>query len=379
MRPPGAIAIALAAGLAAALAPLFAHECPVLSPGGSCSQVYRVHAAEAPGATFNLLVLGAGFAEADLSHFRCAVERMTSRLLTIPPYSRYACHLNIFRMDLVSPSGESGLPAGECSTECEVAPTAPYENWRCEEPVAAGEPLYPDSTASCGRIDLRARSCADGRTCALMYADLAGRMTVAELSTCVGDVNAVLVLANSGLYTGGAFLDQDPPVAFATLHGIDQAYEWQLTAHELGHALFELHDEYTGSGSGFCPYRPHRNVVRGTDLAAGVPYPWDGACEPCETICTFEAACPPGAGCGNGEPCCTEPPGAVPAGFVGLVEGACYNDCGYYKASDVCKMANVNEPYCAGCLASTRAFLASRNIAACEPPRRPGGVRRTDR
>ena len=223
----------------------------------------------------------------------------------------------------------------------------------------------------CAIQSLETRLCAEGNNCQLLLSTSAGQDKILDLQRCVPDISAVLVISNLGTYAGGAL--NSGGLAFTALPYIGTADEpllWRLVGHELGHAMLELHDEYTSDGGGTCSLREGRNIVTGRGIIAG-DWAWDGECttEPCGQACTYAAAtlpstCPAGELCSNSQPCC-EGGSELTTEFIGLVEGACYNECGYYRAAENCMMKNLSMPFCPGCIESTVHLLKDRDISSC--------------
>ena len=122
----------------------------------------------------------------------------------------------------------------------------------------------------------------------------------------------------------------------------------------------------------------------GSRISAG-EWPWKYECSaiPCNYVCAYSGSCPADGSCPNEEPCC-QGETSVPLTFVGFVEGACYNNCGYYRAARNCMMKDIEMPFCPGCIVSTRNLLKDEGIPRCreagpppstgtpEDPRTPG-------
>ncbi len=364
----GLVPVLLAAGMALA-APTAGHgqSCAVLEEG-TCPQVYRIHGPAESEFPVNLLIVGDGFGEDDLEAFRCAAHGVAKKLLATPPFSDYACHLNIYRMDLVRDAADKGIQAApECG--CCVTQPPSYGEWKCADSTL-GDPMFGEA-ASCGITNLGTTVCANKSSCYYSEPDAEGLDTLAGLADCIESPHTVLILLNTGLYTGAARAQNDPRFAVASIYDAAESSPWQMATHELAHALLDLHDEYGGSGCSGVAFRTNRNVARGGDLAAGIPSPWEAACDPCQTSCESDECNE--LVCDNGQPCCaeTEPtPGmtATPSAYeIGLWEGAFCQDCGYYRSQESCQMRSLGKPFCAGCAQGTANYFEEMDLKACSP------------
>ncbi|MBW1878549.1 MAG: hypothetical protein JRJ84_09315 [Deltaproteobacteria bacterium] len=155
----------------------------------------------------DLVFLGDGYTQAELIQFAADVDGVVDHLLTLEPYGQYAALFNVWRVDTASAT--SGIGSGG------VGGSTAY---RC----------YYD----CGGIE-RLVCCDDTRV-------------MNEIAASVPGADGIIVLVNSDQYGGsGAF-------NYATSYTGE--YRDEVAAHELGHSLVGLWDEYsyemTGSGQG---------------------------------------------------------------------------------------------------------------------------------
>jgi len=161
----------------------------------------------------DMVFLGDGYTEDQLSDYADDVDRMTSYLLSIEPYGAYADLFNIWRIDVVSnQTGASHFDQGQNETR-DTALGCYY---------------------GCGGID-RLTCCDDGAVMSL----------VGDL---VPGADGIMVLINDQTYGGSGGFN------YATSY-IGDDYGPEVAAHELGHSLIGLWDEYGygGSGSGDGP------------------------------------------------------------------------------------------------------------------------------
>ncbi len=247
------------------------------------------------GEGVHILILPEGFTSAELEEFRRAAFDMMDRLVTRRPALRdHADKLNAWYIDI--PSAESGIsvPAEgrDLNTAFDVA-------------VRDRDALLPS---------------------------LMGRHAASYLRMRWGmDIAALLV--NTPNHRG---------VAVGNTVTLSHTwYSYHILAHELGHALFGLADEYVEQSHCTLPYRLHHrfrpNVDRTSDprrikwahlIDEHTPMPTDGANG-------FEEA-------------------------VGAFEGAGYCEEGWYRPQHTCLMRSITEPPCAVCRAEMDAIMARR-------------------
>lgn len=215
-----------------------------------------VWAAARPGRRFSLVALADGFTEAELPAFAAAVRAIRAEMHSSAPLSTLRGLLDIVRVERVGPAA-----------------------------VVTGAALD------------------DGRLLVVDEDRARVRVTAAG---AVADV--ILVVANRGEYAGFG----GSGVAAVTLHKRGP----RLALHELGHAAFDLADEYGGPGPAASgPGEPNRvNVSRVGDPAA---VKWAAL--------------------------------VTPAGEVGCFEGGDRTSVGVFRPSRRCLMRSVDEPFCPVC------------------------------
>ncbi len=169
-------------------------------PPTNTEGVVAVQAAGDPTQRLDLVFLGDGYRAEDMDVFADDVDRVVAYLASIEPWSRYATLLNVWRVEI--PSVASGASHDELGTVVDTAFECAY---------------------GCGDID-RLICCDEGK--------------VLDAAARVGAYDGVMVLVNDPTYGGsGGF-------TYATAYtGLD--FGTQVAAHELGHSLVLLHDEYS--------------------------------------------------------------------------------------------------------------------------------------
>ncbi|MCK6521194.1 M64 family metallopeptidase [Myxococcota bacterium] len=174
-----------------------------------------VQSAGPPEERLDLVFLGDGYTESQLDTFAADVDRIVAYLLRVEPYGAYTGLFNIWRVDQAS--DESGASHYE-SNPADVRDTA----YGC---------YY-----GCGGID-RLICCDDDAV-------------LDEVRAAVPGYDGVMVLVNDPTYGGsGGF-------SYATSYTADP-YGSLVAAHELGHSLVGLWDEYSYGTSGSAQGAPN--------------------------------------------------------------------------------------------------------------------------
>jgi hypothetical protein len=347
-----------------------------------CPQAFRVYGAAADvERAVDILVLPEGFREQDLPLFRCAAAEIFARLARRPPFDTVAHLVNVYRIDLASE--REGVPVPEvCPRDADHTYTPFSQSTSVPRFLEAcagrplGEPLFADGTFCAGCEDrwkdLGFFHDPDvSSDCRVIWTHAKGLRHVWALTACVPDVDLVIVLANSETNAGSGTGDSHPPVSvvalsnLADLSGPEGAsgqieVAVNLIAHELGHALGLL-DEYSGQTGEVPEYHSGRNVVRrGTD-GTMEPVPWASSCVDPDGKheCMLFSPSP----CDGRQP----DSGVVPP--VGLMEGAFYETCGYYRASPACVLYELtSESYCAGCTTYLKRLFSDLGMTGQDAP-----------
>lgn len=337
-----------------------------------CPQVYRlVGSAETSDKnSLNIVILSSGFTEAELDTYRCAAQLTAERLAALPPYDCYPESINIYRIDLASE--RSGVGDGVCGSEACRVDNMPWATQEADCAAALADPAEPvlpsgQFAGECMNLDLEVSACPeDGPYCRVLWPSGRGQRMLYRLAACQPSFNVVVVLANTREQAGGGIEDAHR-LAVTTLAGVGSGENRAgLLAHELGHAL-GLFDEYSNGvtyegGEDGPTFHADRNVVQGGPDGPPRDPPWADRCDdgegnpaPCEVQCNCDA---------NG--CKTTISGLTPA--TGLYEGGYYERCGYFTASNTCRMRELDDQeYCAGCMVYLMRFLEEgMHLPRCE-------------
>lgn len=305
-----------------------------------CPEVHVVRGGETRRETLDILVLSDGFTENELDLYRCGTSALFERLLAMTPFDRVAQDVNVFRMDLVSE--KEGVRISDKCPADRAQGFTPFSG--SEADAAALRASCPDTAKSAGfPLDLGFFHDPDvSPDCRVLWAHGKGLRKVWSLTRCAPDVDMVVVIANSTAQAGSGTGDGHPPISVVTLEDAKAGgTRATLLAHELGHALGLL-DEYAGSTGELPEFQSGRNVARRLPDGTIETPPWAEACTggdgvgyaPCAVVI--------------GTTCVPDPPVSQTLPAVGLIEGAFYSRCGYFRASDTCVLDQETD-YCAGC------------------------------
>lgn len=292
-----------------------------------------------PATRFDIVILGEGFRQGQLGRFDEKAEMLADRLLAMPPFAEVADLVNVHTVRTVSTdSGVSGFPGANVKKKTFYGVKGHFEL-----PGVANPPASFLGTHSPERI--------------LMAAEHVAPLETLEL---------FIVLVNVKAFSASAFPEQQ--LAFTGLHKSD-AQLVNYTAHECGHAIARLAEEYLDC-DGPTPGRTYFNQTTEADRRAGTVW-WKSLAKASE----LDAA-----GGFKAVHVCDDPdvhftPGthtpvfdATPSlnGKLGLywgcqdidpsLAGFCdfYEDGrgrNFYRAMAACKMRNVKSPFCRVCSA----------------------------
>ena len=159
--------------------------------------------------------------------------------------------------------------------------------------------------------------------------------------------------------------ENDPAIAVVTLYQINDPSASDLFAHEAAHALFKLLDEYECYFNDQ-EFRSGFNVATAEERRAGT-FLWAGECgKPCPVRCNDpDDPCPAGGVSADGPRCCNDEPTNMTSGSLGLIEGAFYHRCGYYRAQKRCRMRTSSAEFCRACQLAVGALKRDQSLGPC--------------
>jgi hypothetical protein len=252
---------------------------------------------------FNVVLLAEGFTAAQQNDFNNACTAFVSAFRGTPPFDELSPAINIFRVNVSSSDAGADDPVATGGTGATVR-------------------TYFDATFGASGIR---RLLVCNTTTALQVA-----------AAQVPEFTVAVVVVNSTIYGGSG-----GGVATYSLAG----GATEIAIHEMGHTAFGLADEYPYYAGGTETGHDHHpagepsepNVTTNSDRNT---LKWRWAVASTTAVPTMS------------NPNCSQVdsrPSPVPAGIVGLFEGAHYYHCGGYRAEYDCKMRNLGIPFCRVC------------------------------
>lgn len=238
----------------------------------------------------NILILSEGYTQAEMGQFITAAKGMASSMLNITGFKEYKDRFNVWALQV--PSTDSGITDPQNNVKKNTAFNTAFGN---DNPTPR-RCVIPQSGVSSQVQKLR---------------------TAAEKAS---KANITAMLINITEHAGCAI----PSERLVTVASNNLAPS--VFAHELGHSLYNLRDEYT---EGTC------NMTR----AGGGPNT------------TKNASNPPWKSVVNS-----------------VVEGAEYCETGVYRAEQNCLMRSLNAPFCKVCANEAGKFFAGRESCEAAPP-----------
>ena len=251
---------------------------------------------------YNIVIMGDGFTSSEQNAYNRKVLQLCSKLFNTHPFSSMKCAINFYRMNIASI--DSGV----------------------DKPGSCGDDAGSGTTVN-KRTPLDATYCWNGgpQRCVFGSRDMVRSYLNDHTPLALGARNVVVyVLVNDtehgGCASGGM-----------TFGSIGSGFE-NTFIHELGHAMFNLADEYdygnegpfTGSEPARVNITAQQRNIKWSDLILGTTNLPTGTC-----INDVEDS--------NGSE------------IVGIFEGANYHDCGIYRPQFNCKMRQSQQPFCSVC------------------------------
>lgn len=201
----------------------------------------------------DLVVMGDGYTAEQQADFRADAQATLDAVFAIEPYASYRGLFNIWLVDTASAeSGVSGDPTADV-----VRNTALSSYFFCD--------------------DTERLLCVD-----------TSKVTAYANQAPASDI--VFVLSNSAKYGGAGYSFATPPSG-ASYHGVatmssDNAKSYLIGAHELGHSIGDLADEYQYAGYGTYPYpsSASANISVTAELDVRKWYRWLGEQDPTGSV-----------------------------------------------------------------------------------------------
>jgi hypothetical protein len=256
---------------------------------------------------FNVVLLGDGFTAAEQPVFETVAKSMMTALLSTPPYGHLKPVINVFRVNVSSTDSGADDPASAGGT-------------------GATARTYFD--ASFGGNNIRF----------LLQCNETTVLTVAAEQ--VPEFSVAILVVNSTIW-GGYGKTSVGSVSMYTL----AAGATDIAIHQIGHTVYGLADEFAFFAGVIDTGHEHHpavepsepNVTVNSDRAT---LKWGWAIAPTTAVPTM-----------SNPDCSTvdNRPSPVPAGTVGLFEGAHYYHCGIYRPEYDCKMRTLGVPFCRVC------------------------------
>ena len=254
---------------------------------------------------YNIAVLGDGYRAEDQAKLKTDAQGMIDYVFGVSPFEQYAQFFNVKLVHVISK--DNGADGGTYPGQRDTALNTSY---------------------GCGGLD---------RSLCLPL-DIGPVQAIAL--DAVPEVNLAIVIVNDPKYggTGG-------PIAVLSAN----TDSFEVLAHELGHSLAGLADEYGVDDAGLTPCNEHDDCMEAnvTLRSQRDQLKWKDWLEP-------------------GTPTPT-PDTAQYASVVGLFEGARYLETGIYRPEHDCKMRDLGVAYCSVCTEQLiRAFWTADNIQMIE-------------
>jgi len=259
--------------------------------GARAAEVETLRQAGPVDKRFNIAVLGDGYRTSDQTQLTADAKAIIAYLFSVTPLQQYAQFFNVKLVHVVS--NDNGADNGTYGATRDTALGAYF---------------------NCDGID-RLLCVDDGKAAMAAAAD-------------VPEYNFAIVLVNDPKYGGSG-----GPVCASSSN--EQSFE--VLAHEIGHSLAHLADEYSSEGNQPpCDQQQDCQEANATLRTARDQIKWQDWIEVSTPIPT--------------------PPTPENSTFTGLFEGARYTPTGVYRPQLNCKMRDLGADYCSVC---TEQFVKS--------------------
>jgi len=272
-----------------------------------------------PGVKTNIAVLGDGFTEDDQSIYNNRVRELLIEGVFANDYFHEDMQaFNVYRVNLIS--NESGVSQRIYDEKGTPSDASDDEIVSTDLRDTALGYIYSGSWAHCW----------------MEPGQDSGQKIHDALDTWVPDYDFVLIILNETGFGG---------CASGTRLVVTRGSEWTVTAHEFGHGLGGLADEYCRPGTYSGSEPGAVNVTANSDFET---LKWRRFVHPATPVPTGVNANPGNGGCTNYNQG-TKPAGWSSSSSAGLFEGARYRDSGLYRPVENCRMRGNSPPFCPVC------------------------------
>jgi hypothetical protein len=253
---------------------------------------------------WNIVIVSEGYRSSEMPQFATDARQFADTLLATAPFDRLRAGINIYRVDVTST--ESGA----------------RDSKSCKGGTGAKPKTYFDASFCTGGIR-RLLVANNGRV-------------VKVVSKQVPEWHMALLSVNSPIHGGSG----GPVATFSRAPGASD-----IAIHEMGHTAFGLADEYEYFSG--CSESGHKNHSGSEPSQPNITTNKNRATTKWRSL--IQASTPvPTTVNGNCDGCDPQPT-PVPAGTIGLFEGADYYHCRVYRPEFNCRMRNLNQPFCGVC------------------------------
>ena len=251
---------------------------------------------------FNIAVLGDGYRAQDQTKLKTDAQGITDYLFGVSPLQQYSKFFNVRLIHVIS--NEAGADNGTAGGQRDTA---------------------LNSYFSCGGIDR------------LLCVDEGAAQTIA--ADDMPEFNFIIVIVNDSKYGGSG-----GTVCAASAN--EQSFE--VVAHEVGHSLAQLADEYSYDGGiGPCNQQQDCSEANATVRSQREQIKWRDWLEQATPVPT--------------------PENAQYQSSIGVFEGARYQEIGTYRPKISCKMRDLGSEFCSVCAEQfVRSFWSFDNIRMIE-------------
>ncbi len=265
----------------------------------------------------NIAIIGDGFAAAEQATYnQWVTDNVLRDLMRRDYFHEDASAFNIFRVNLESvDSGISTRVYNEMGTPNDASDDTITSTTMLDTPLRM---IFSGSWAHCW----------------MEYASDTDTRIKAALNKWVPDADFTIIVLNTTMFGGCGGGGR----AHVTMGG-----DWSLIAHEVGHGLGALADEYTTSRTYTGTEPPKVNVTINTNRST---LKWNRYIDPTTAVPTL--------------------PGSLPAGWsnsddAGLFEGGHTFDKGVFRPVVNCRMNGNSPPYCPICYTAMKSIVHAKS------------------